>query len=172
MRILWLKFRSDFGLAKHVDIDKSHVRTEVKGSFGYFDPYYASHNGVLTRNSDTYSFGVVVLEVLTEGLAHDTNRAHGEWLLSDWALSRGAREIIDRNVSGNIPEDSLNICCEIAKKCLRYKPKKRPRMSRVLAELQAALRGLQNPTYNPYGDELSGKPDLYILLIINLDRKK
>ncbi|KAL0343782.1 UNVERIFIED_CONTAM: Receptor-like protein kinase FERONIA [Sesamum angustifolium] len=57
---------SDFGLAKPEDRSKlqSHIGTKIKGTFGYFDPYYFSTHK-LTRKSDTYAFGVVLLEVLS-----------------------------------------------------------------------------------------------------------
>ncbi|XP_047942842.1 proline-rich receptor-like protein kinase PERK2 [Salvia hispanica] len=137
---------SDFGLAKHVDFDKSHVSTVLKGTFGYIDLDYAlSHK--LTRKSDVLAFGVIVLEVLSGKLALDENRAEGEELLSDWAFTRKPREIVDPNVTGNISEDSLNICFELAKRCLNRDRTQRPSMSEVLFELQSALRCLHLPTF-------------------------
>lgn len=56
---------SDFGLAKPENQSKlqSHVSTKVKGTYGYLDPYYFSTRK-LTRKSDTYAFGVVLLELV------------------------------------------------------------------------------------------------------------
>ncbi|KAL0343786.1 UNVERIFIED_CONTAM: Receptor-like protein kinase THESEUS 1 [Sesamum angustifolium] len=54
---------SDFGLAKHENrsTSQSHISTKVKGTKGYLDAHYMS-TGKLTRKSDTYAFGVVLLE--------------------------------------------------------------------------------------------------------------
>jgi serine/threonine protein kinase len=56
---------SDFGLAKLGPMgDKSHVSTRVMGTYGYCAPEYAM-TGKLTRMSDIYSFGIVLLELIT-----------------------------------------------------------------------------------------------------------
>ncbi|KAL1541994.1 non-specific serine/threonine protein kinase [Salvia divinorum] len=70
---------SDFGLAKHLghDILQSHVFTNVKGSFGYFDPSYFT-TGLLTKGSDTYAFAIILLEVLSGRLAVEGKLAEDE----------------------------------------------------------------------------------------------
>lgn len=56
---------SDFGLAKFGPVgDVSHVSTRVMGTYGYCAPEYAS-TGRLTMKTDIFSFGVVLLELLT-----------------------------------------------------------------------------------------------------------
>lgn len=56
---------SDFGLAKFGPIgDNSHVSTRVMGTYGYCAPEYAS-TGRLTLKTDIYSFGVLLLELIT-----------------------------------------------------------------------------------------------------------
>ena len=62
---------SDFGLAKFgPSEDRSHVSTRVMGTHGYCAPEYAS-SGKLTTKSDIYSFGVVLLELITGRRALD-----------------------------------------------------------------------------------------------------
>src|SRR5206468_4040108 len=56
---------SDFGLAKLGPVgDNTHVSTRVMGTYGYCAPEYAM-SGKLTLKSDIYSFGVVLLELIT-----------------------------------------------------------------------------------------------------------
>ena len=80
---------SDFGLAKHLghDILHSHVLTNVKGSFGYFDPSYFM-TGVLTKGSDTYAFGIILLEVLSGRRAVEEKLAEDEVCMSIWAQDK------------------------------------------------------------------------------------
>ncbi|KAE8655662.1 Proline-rich receptor-like protein kinase PERK15 [Hibiscus syriacus] len=55
---------ADFGLAKYSLDTDTHVSTRVMGTFGYMAPEYAS-SGKLTEKSDVFSFGVVLLEMIT-----------------------------------------------------------------------------------------------------------
>ncbi|XP_047974238.1 cysteine-rich receptor-like protein kinase 8 [Salvia hispanica] len=135
---------SDFGLAKHLenDILQSHVFTNVKGSFGYFDPSYFI-SGRLTRASDTYSFGVVLLEVLTGRPAVDKRLAENELCMSMWAQEKirngKADQIVASNLKGDITQDCLKTFVEVVKRCLHPEPKKRLTMTRVVAQLELAL---------------------------------
>ncbi|KAL6504179.1 putative serine/threonine-protein kinase pbl21 [Orobanche gracilis] len=75
---------SDFGLAKLGPVgDNTHVSTRVMGTYGYCAPEYAM-SGKLTLKSDIYSFGVVLLELITGRKAIDFNRKPGEQNLVVW----------------------------------------------------------------------------------------
>ncbi|GJW50456.1 putative serine/threonine/dual specificity protein kinase, catalytic domain-containing protein [Tanacetum coccineum] len=138
---------SDLGLSKigHVDQSCTHVSTNVKGTFGYLDPNYFI-TGRLTRKSDVFSFGVVLLEVLCGRPAVDPSL--DERGLVGWAqrnIKEGTlNDIIDLNMTG------LTLCSrkkiqiikafvKIAVKCLQTRPKDCPSMSEVVVDLEAAL---------------------------------
>ena len=55
---------SDFGLAKMLQMEETKVFTDVRGTIGYMDPEYITHSK-LTCASDIYSFGVVMLQLLS-----------------------------------------------------------------------------------------------------------
>jgi serine/threonine protein kinase len=68
---------SDFGLAKLLGSDKSHITTRVMGTFGYVAPEYAN-TGMLNEKSDVYSFGVLLLETVTGREPVDYSRSGNE----------------------------------------------------------------------------------------------
>ena len=75
---------SDFGLAKLGPTgDDTHVSTRVMGTPGYCAPEYLE-SGQLTLRSDIYSFGVVILEVVTGRRALDQGRSRAERNLAEW----------------------------------------------------------------------------------------
>ena len=135
---------SDFGLAKYLgyDILHSHVLTYVKGSFGYFDPRYFT-TGILTKGSDTYAFGIILLEVLSGRPAVEGRLAEDEVCMSIWAqenIRNGkADQIVASNLKGEISEDCLKTFVGVVKRCLHLDPKKRLTMTRVVAQLELAL---------------------------------
>ncbi|KAH6791927.1 hypothetical protein C2S52_002404 [Perilla frutescens var. hirtella] len=135
---------SDFGLAKHEEGSKlqSHVSTKVKGTIGYIDPCYFS-TSKLTRKSDTYAFGVVLLEVLCGRQAIDPRLGEDECFLTRWARNRinegEVGRIVALSLIGNILPESLKVFVEVAERCLHDEPKKRPTMSQVVVQLELAL---------------------------------
>jgi len=75
---------ADFGLAKLGPVGaKDHVATRVMGTFGYCAPEYVL-TGKLTKMSDIYSFGVLLLELITGRKAMDTTRPRNEQILVEW----------------------------------------------------------------------------------------
>lgn len=78
---------SDFGLAKLGPVgDNTHVSTRVMGTYGYCAPEYAK-SGKLTLKSDVFSFGVLLLELITGRKSIDNSRAQGERDLVLWVSS-------------------------------------------------------------------------------------
>ncbi|XXG45772.1 hypothetical protein AAC387_Pa02g0760 [Persea americana] len=77
---------ADFGLAKFTSDTNTHVSTRVMGTFGYLAPEYAS-SGKLTDKSDVFSFGVMLLELITGRRPVDS--------LVDWARPLLKRSLED-----------------------------------------------------------------------------
>jgi serine/threonine-protein kinase PBS1 len=80
---------SDFGLAKVGPVgDRTHVSTRVMGTYGYCAPDYVV-SGKLTMKSDIYSFGVLLLELITGRRIYDASRPKPEQSLLTWVSSFG-----------------------------------------------------------------------------------
>ncbi|PQQ12647.1 putative serine/threonine-protein kinase PBL21 [Prunus yedoensis var. nudiflora] len=103
---------SDFGLAKLAPVgDKTHVSTRVMGTYGYCAPEYAM-SGKLTLKSDIYSFGVVMLELITGKKAIDCSKRAGEQNLVSWSRPflkdrRKFVQLVDPLLQGRFPHLSI-----------------------------------------------------------------
>ncbi|KAM0072004.1 putative protein kinase RLK-Pelle-WAK family [Helianthus debilis subsp. tardiflorus] len=127
---------SDFGLSKSVPLSKSHITTQVGGTFGYLDPEYF-HSGKLTAKSDVYSFGVVLTELLTRKKSTSSSDS-GEGLVPRFKyLVKQNRlvEILDRQVLQEAMMDDVVLVAKLAKRCMKMKSNKRPSMEEVVANL-------------------------------------
>ncbi|KAJ9552205.1 hypothetical protein OSB04_016250 [Centaurea solstitialis] len=135
---------SDFGLAKigPTNQTRTHVNTLVKGTFGYLDPHYV-YTGELTRKTDVYSFGVLLLEVICGRPAVDRSLDEDQWGLAPWAQERikqGKRNhIIDSRLRGQISSSCLKGFVRIASQCLHNQPNQRPRMTEIVGRLEIVL---------------------------------
>ncbi|KAG5560744.1 hypothetical protein RHGRI_003923 [Rhododendron griersonianum] len=139
----WVAKISDFGLSKGpTSLSITHITTEVKGTFGYFDPEYFITQR-LTTKSDVYAFGVVLLEVLCGRAAVDRKLGEEQMSLATWAqqcIKEGKLAgVIDPSLSGQIAPRCLKSFAVLAKNCLQKSPKSRPTMAEVLHSLELAL---------------------------------
>ncbi|XP_019438112.1 PREDICTED: probable serine/threonine-protein kinase PBL7 isoform X1 [Lupinus angustifolius] len=132
---------SDFGLAKLGPVgDKTHVSTRVMGTYGYCAPEYAM-SGKLTLKSDIYSFGVVLLELITGRRAIDGSRKPGEQNLVSWSRPffsdrRKITLMADPLLRGNFPVRCLHQAIAITAMCLQEQPKVRPLVGDIVVALE------------------------------------
>ncbi|KAK8710092.1 hypothetical protein V6N13_145432 [Hibiscus sabdariffa] len=131
---------SDFGLAKLLDSGESHIATRVMGTFGYVAPEYAN-TGLLNERSDTYSFGVLLLEVVTGRDPVDYGRPANEINLVEWMKmmvgTRRAEEVLDPNLKVRPTTRALRHALLVALRCVDPDADKRPKMSQVVRMLDA-----------------------------------
>ncbi|XP_028554169.1 receptor-like serine/threonine-protein kinase ALE2 isoform X2 [Dendrobium catenatum] len=132
---------SDFGLARSaLDEGKEHISTRVMGTFGYVDPEYAMTGHLLVK-SDVYSYGVVLLELLTGRKPIDMSQPPGHENLVAWTRSlltniEGLQAIIDPVLGANYPQNSVAKVLAIASMCVQPEVSHRPLMSEVVQALK------------------------------------
>ncbi|KAL7596527.1 hypothetical protein Lser_V15G29340 [Lactuca serriola] len=141
---------SDFGLARNGPVgDNTHVSTRVVGTSGYAAPEYVA-TGHLTQKNDIYSFGVVLLELLSGRRAIADERAGGveetlvEWVKPFLLDNRGVFRIMDTRLGGRYPKKGAQAVAALALKCLRNDPKNRPTMDEVVASLEEIMNMSKN----------------------------
>ncbi|KAF8724794.1 hypothetical protein HU200_020729 [Digitaria exilis] len=134
----------DFGLARLALDAVTHVTTRVMGTFGYMAPEYAS-SGKLTERSDVFSFGVVLLELITGRKPVDASRPLGDESLVEWARPKLSRALdtgdleglVDPRLEKKLNEAEMVRMIEAAAACIRHSASRRPRMSQVVRVLES-----------------------------------
>ncbi|CAH1436519.1 unnamed protein product [Lactuca virosa] len=151
---------ADFGLARFIPDDQSHlVSSRFAGTLGYTAPEYARH-GILSDKVDTYSFGIVTLEIISGRRSTDMNfdRPSMDYLLEHaWTLYENKEHIklIDEtlDVSHYQKEHMMHII-EIALVCTQSPSSERPNISEVILMLtnnrSVLNRQLRRPTLVDY----------------------
>ncbi|WOL14612.1 hypothetical protein Cni_G23392 [Canna indica] len=141
---------SDFGLSKAFENEEhSHVSTRVVGTPGYLDPEYYVKNQ-LSEKSDVFSFGVVLLELITgqPPILNDSEKSH----IVQWACDRLAEgkieEIVDVTLGGTYDVNSAWKMAYVALNCAMQSSSKRPTMIEVVIQLKEmlALQGARGRT--------------------------
>ncbi|KAJ9564613.1 hypothetical protein OSB04_000579 [Centaurea solstitialis] len=128
---------ADFGLARFQLEDQSHVSTKFAGTLGYTAPEYATH-GHLSEKVDTYSFGIVALEIISGRRCNDINSQRPDmyYLLED------AWNLYENNMHLKLVDESLDLedceaegvkkIIEIGLTCTQLRVGLRPTMSEVV----------------------------------------
>ncbi|XP_066168684.1 cysteine-rich receptor-like protein kinase 6 isoform X1 [Oryza sativa Japonica Group] len=145
---------SDFGLAKIFDGDQSKdITHRIAGTYGYMAPEYAMH-GHYSVKLDVFSFGVLVLEIVTgrrNSGSYDSgqdldllNHVWGHW-------TRGnVVELIDPSLGNHPPIEQMLKCIHIGLLCVQKRPASRPTISSVnimLSSNTVRLPSLSRPAF-------------------------
>ncbi|CAM0879315.1 unnamed protein product [Alopecurus aequalis] len=157
---------ADFGLARLAMDFATHVTTRVMGTFGYMAPEYAS-SGKLTEKSDVFSFGVVLLELITGRKPVDASNPLGDESLVEWArpLLTQALEtgnvggLLDPRLENNFNEVEMFRMIEAAAACIRHSASRRPRMSQVVRALESLPDVDLNNGIQPGKSEMFNAPN-------------
>ncbi|MBA0808167.1 hypothetical protein Gohar_023924, partial [Gossypium harknessii] len=136
----WNPKVSDFGLAKLLGSERSYVTTRVMGTFGYVAPEYAS-TGMLNERSDVYSFGILLMELISGRNPVDYSRPQGEVNLVEWlkamVTNRNAEGVLDPRLPEKPSSRALKRALLVALRCVDPNAQKRPKMGHVIHMLEA-----------------------------------
>ncbi|KQJ88559.1 hypothetical protein BRADI_4g19550v3 [Brachypodium distachyon] len=134
---------SDFGLAKLLAMEETKVFTDVRGTIGYMDPEYITHSK-LTCSSDIYSFGVVVLQLLSgrkvielDIVARDSLTKKAKDVVSG---KKPLDEFIDNRIRDEVNIEDFVLILKIAVLCVAHSSVGRPTIKDVYEEMDKAWR--------------------------------
>lgn len=162
---------SDFGMARIFGADQTEANTKrVVGTYGYMAPEYAM-DGLFSVKSDVFSFGVLVLEIISgkknRGFYYTSNQLNllgHAWNL--WREGNGI-DLIDSAAGEVYSTHEVLRCIQVGLLCVQERAEDRPNMSSVVLMLSSETAPLpqpKNPGFclgrNPgETDSSSSKPD-------------
>ncbi|XP_047327489.1 LRR receptor-like serine/threonine-protein kinase ERECTA [Impatiens glandulifera] len=134
---------TDFGIAKSLGTSKTHTSTYVMGTIGYIDPEYA-RTSRLTEKSDVYSYGIVLLELLTGRKAVDDECNLLSLILAK-AANNAVMETVDPEITATCKDaTAIKKLFQLALLCTKRQPSDRPTMHEVVRVLES-LTPDENP---------------------------
>ncbi|KAJ0042823.1 hypothetical protein Pint_18879 [Pistacia integerrima] len=130
----------DFGLAKLLDHQDSHVTTAVRGTVGHIAPEYLS-TGQSSEKTDVFGFGILLLELITGQRALEFGKAANQkGAMLDWVRKihqeKKLEMLVDKDLKNNYDRIELEEMVQVALLCTQYLPGHRPKMSEVVRMLE------------------------------------
>ncbi|KAL5581835.1 hypothetical protein UlMin_014277 [Ulmus minor] len=140
---------SDFGLAKMVGGKQTEANTSrVVGTYGYMAPEYALE-GAFSIKSDVFSFGVVLLEIISG--KRNTRVIQFEQPLTllgyAWRLwiQNKVLDLMDPTLQESCKVDQFMKCVSVGLLCVQEEPSDRPTMSNVITMLDSDSTTVPTP---------------------------
>lgn len=148
----WVPKIADFGMARLYPEDQTHVNTRVAGTNGYMAPEYVMY-GRLSVKADVFSFGVVVLELISGQKNSTFNRDPDSRSLLEWSyrLYKKGRswEIMDPALAQSAIPDEIAMYIQIGLLCTQSDPLQRPTMQQILVMLSKSPGSLDKEPTRP-----------------------
>ncbi|MED6109959.1 hypothetical protein PIB30_038482 [Stylosanthes scabra] len=133
---------SDFGLARLDEDERTHISTRVAGTVGYMAPEYALW-GHLTYKADVYSYGIVVLEIVSGKNNKNYMASDDCFCLLDKALyllsTQNIMELVDERLGLEVNPTEAENLLKVALLCTNVSPSHRPTMSEVVNMLEERM---------------------------------
>ncbi|KAL2931615.1 Cysteine-rich receptor-like protein kinase 25 [Bienertia sinuspersici] len=145
---------ADFGMAKLFGGEQTQGNTSrIAGTFGYMAPEYST-TGHFSIKSDIFSYGVIVLEIVSGMMnrCSDLNASEENLLSYAWKLWNGGEHLnfVDKTLENNFATNDVERCIHVGLLCTQADPAKRPNMASVLIMLNTQLNNqLPSPSCPP-----------------------
>jgi len=146
---------SDFGLAKIFSSSDTEGNTtrRVVGTYGYMAPEYAS-KGIFSIKSDVFSFGVIILEILS-GKRNSGHQQFGDFinlLGHAWQLWEEGKwiDLLDASLVPDSHSAKMMRCINIALLCVQENAVDRPTMGDIVSMLSSETMILDEPKQPAY----------------------
>ncbi|XP_060194122.1 G-type lectin S-receptor-like serine/threonine-protein kinase At1g61490 isoform X2 [Lycium barbarum] len=135
---------SDFGLARTFQKQQQLVHTHrVAGTYGYMSPEYALR-GVFSEKSDVFSFGVLLLEIISGKknsnflyVEENLNLLNYAWKL--WSEQRGL-DFMDETLINPLSPEEITRCLHVGLLCVQEHPRDRPTMAALILMLNSEMK--------------------------------
>ncbi|KAG0483924.1 hypothetical protein HPP92_012008 [Vanilla planifolia] len=147
---------SDFGFAKLFGINEAQQKTgRIAGTSGYMAPEYAMH-GLFSTKSDVYSYGVLVLEIITgrRNICVDDSADSVDVLSYVWHKWKHGQALhaVDPSLGDRyLPEQALR-CIQLGLMCIQEDPAQRPNMGSLVVMLSTCSVALPEPSMPTFLD--------------------
>lgn len=140
---------SDFGAAvvnHHLEKPFQNTKArDIVGTFGYLAPEYMMY-GRVNEKTDVFSYGVVLLELITGKQAIHENLSSDSESLVVWALSLlrsgSFEQLIDPCLDGRYDEEEMKVMVSVAQLCLLHSSSQRPTMVQIVRYFKKPEEGL------------------------------
>ncbi|MED6139422.1 G-type lectin S-receptor-like serine/threonine-protein kinase SD2-5, partial [Stylosanthes scabra] len=140
---------SDFGLAKLMNREQSHVFTTLRGTRGYLAPEWIT-NYAISEKSDVYSYGMVLLEIIAGRKNYDPSETSEKSHFPSYAMKMmeegKLKEILDSELIEDMNDERVHIAIKVAMWCIQEDMAMRPSMTKVVQMLEGLCTVPKPPT--------------------------
>ncbi|PHT99082.1 G-type lectin S-receptor-like serine/threonine-protein kinase SD2-5 [Capsicum chinense] len=148
---------SDFGLAKLMSREQSHVFTTMRGTRGYLAPEWIT-NYAISEKSDVFSYGMVLLEIIGGRKNYDPSESSEKSHFPSYAfkmMEEGKlKDLIDRNLKVEEEDERVSAAIKVALWCIQDDTSLRPSMAKVVQMLEGLCHVPSPPVASQMGSRL------------------